>query len=93
MSSTKGRIDRAVAEEIYPGILWMEGYEDCVIGICLRFGQDPTVVYDMDLVLDRLRADGMSDDEADDYFLYNQLGAWMGPGTPCFLDRSLVEDE
>lgn len=93
MSSTKGRIDRAAAEELYPGILWMEGYEDCVIGICLRFGQEPTVVYDMDLVLDRLRADGMSDDEADDYFFYNQLSAGMGPRTPCFLDRSLVEEE
>ena len=28
----------------------------------------------------------MSEEEAYEYFEFNQMGAWMGEGTPCFLN-------
>jgi len=29
--------------------------------------------------------DGMTYEEAVEYFEYNQMGAWVGERTPCFL--------
>jgi len=65
----------------------MDGYDDCIIGVVLRCGQDPILCYDRELVIVRLREDGMSRDEAVEFFEFNQLGAWVGDGTPCFLQR------
>ena len=31
--------------------------------------------------------DGMSEEESIEYFEYNQIGAWVGDTTPCFLTK------
>jgi hypothetical protein len=31
--------------------------------------------------------EGMSEEEAEDYFQYNTEGAWVGDQTPIFLER------
>lgn len=31
--------------------------------------------------------DGMDPEDAQDYLGFNTVGAWLGPGTPIFLDR------
>ena len=63
----------------------MDGYDDCIVGIVERFGMEPVVCYDKDKVLKRLREDGMDYDEAIEFYAYNQLGAWVGDRTPCFI--------
>jgi hypothetical protein len=63
----------------------MDGYDDCIVGVIERFGQDPVVCYDKEKVLKKLEADGMSRDEAVEWFYFNQIGAWVGETTPCFL--------
>lgn len=68
-------------------ILQMDGFEDCAAGICLRFNQDPIVIYDQALVFAKLEAQGLTPEQAHEWFEYNQLGAWMGEGTPAFLVR------
>ena len=45
----------------------------------------PIACYDKDKVIARLRDDGMNWEEAVEFFEFNQLGAWMGEKTPCFL--------
>lgn len=65
--------------------LLMDGYNDCLIGTVERAGMTPIACYDKDKVIARLRADGMTQVEALEFFEFNQLGAWMGPNTPCFL--------
>jgi len=72
------------------GVLFMDGYDDCIAGVVERFGQPPIICYDRDKVLEKLMGDGMTDEEAVEYFEYNQKGAWMGEGTPCFI-RQLEE--
>ena len=74
--------------DITEGMLTMDGYEDCVAGIVERFGQEPIVCYDIAKVLKKLGADGLNEDEAVEFFYYNQIGAWMGEGTPCFITLS-----
>jgi len=71
--------------DVTEGLLTMDGYEDCVAGIVERFGQEPIVCYDIAKVLNKLQADGMEEDEALEFFHFNQIGAWMGEGTPCFI--------
>lgn len=66
-------------------ILYMNGYEDCVVGYVERFGQPVIACYDRRKVLDRLEQDGMNPEEAEEFYQFNQLGAWMGEHTPCFL--------
>lgn len=63
----------------------MDGYDDCILGICERFGQEPIIAYDKSKVIQKLQKDGMTEEEALEYFDYNQLGAYVGESTPCFI--------
>ena len=66
-------------------MLQMDGYGDCLVGVVERFGQNPVLCYDKDKVLASLVADGMDETEAQEWFEFNQIGAWMGEYTPCFI--------
>ena len=70
-------------------VLTMDGYDDCILGVLQRYGIDaPVLVYDKEKVLEKIML--LSDstyDEAEEYFEFNQLGAWVGEGTPAFLVR------
>jgi len=69
-------------------LLTMDGYDDCIVGVVERFGQEPIVCYDREKVICRLESDGMDRDEAEEFFQFNQIGAWMGDSTPCFLSAN-----
>jgi len=71
--------------DYYEGVLLMDGYNDCLIGIVERFGTPPIACYDKDKVISQLQLDGMTWEEAVEFFSFNQLGSWMGENTPCFL--------
>jgi hypothetical protein len=78
------------------GLVLMTGYDDCIAGVVSRYGQPDIVCYDLAKVLAKLVADGMSEEEAREFFEFNQLGAWMGDATPCFIEPyqpELYEDE
>ena len=70
----------------FGGVLTMDGYDDCVVGVLERFGMEPFVVYDKELVLEKLEEDGCDDrDSSTEYYEFNQLGAWLGEATPGYL--------
>lgn len=70
----------------------MEGFDDCVIGLVTRCGQSaPCICYDTDLVISKLMLQGMTREEADEFFEHNQIAAWVGEGTPFFLTRMSME--
>lgn len=73
-------------------ILYMDGYEDCFIGYIERFAHPHLACYDKDKVIAKLEKDGMTLDEAVEFYEFNQVGAWMGEYTPCFLLRQTRED-
>lgn len=77
-------------DTILDGFLIMDGFDDCIVGIVERFDHDPIVCYDKTKVLKSLMKDDMTADEAVEYFEYNQLGAWVGEKTPCFI--TFMED-
>ena len=57
------------------------------MGVAYGCGRPDLLVYDTDLILSDLVDQGMSPEEAIDYFSYNIAGAWVGEGTPLFLGR------
>lgn len=73
--------------ERYEDLVLMDGYGDCLVGVCLRFGQEPVALYDRSKVIRHLMKDGMTEEEAVEFHEFNQIGAWVGDRTPAFLDR------
>ena len=67
-------------------MLKMDGFDDFVIGTCERFGQEEIIAYDKRKVLAKLVSEDMTEEEALEHFYFNQVGAWVGEGTPCFID-------
>ena len=66
-------------------LIFMDGFNDCIHGVVNQFGRPPIVCYDLNKVIDQLKVDGMTDEEAYEWHEYNQLGAYVGESTPCFI--------
>lgn len=77
-----------ICDEFDHEILKMDGYDDCCVGLVQRYGMEPILCYDLSKVLAKLRKDGMTEEEAIEWWEFNQLGAWVGEGTPCFLSTN-----
>lgn len=68
------------------GALMADGFEEAIIGVSERFGREPIVAYDREKCIDILiERDGMDSVEAEEFFQFNTLGAWVGDGTPEFI--------
>lgn len=63
----------------------MDGFDDCIIGFVEQFGRPPILAYDTRKVIKKLMESGMTYDEADEYFQFNQIGAYVGEQTPAFV--------
>ena len=75
----------------YPDIplLFMteEIFDDAIIGVIEGKAHEPAVAYDYDKVINANMRMGMSYEEAEEYFGYNQIDADMGEHTPVFITR------
>lgn len=68
-------------------LLFADGLDAAIIGFAWRGGV-AIVAYDTQSVIDILRKrDGMTREEAEEFFDYNIQGAWIGEATPIFVDR------
>lgn len=75
--------------EINPEALLCDGFDDAIIGLAERINLGPVVAYDVDKMLDiMVERDGMTYEEAIEYFDYNILGAWMGENTPVYIQTN-----
>ena len=64
--------------------LCMDGFDDCILGVCDQFGRPTVVAYDLDKVLKKIQRE-LTPEEAMDFWSFNQVGAWMGDFTPVFV--------
>jgi hypothetical protein len=79
------------SEEIEP--LMPDGLEAAVIGTTLASPGRPVSVFVLDYrkcVEILMERDGMSEEDADEFLQFNTVGAWMGEGTPIFVDVRLA---
>jgi len=70
-----------------PEALLADGFEDAIIGVAERCSCPSLVVYDAETCGAILVKQGMTPEEAAEYFSFNTLGAWVGPNTPLFMWR------
>ena len=65
-------------------LLFADGYDEAIIGVGQRFNET-FVVYDKRKVLAVLMRDGMTLEEAEEFFDFNIIGAYVGNRTPAFV--------
>ena len=63
-------------------LLIADGFDDAIIGVD---DENVRVVYDVFKIISILIQDGMSTDEAFEFYHYNILGAYVGEKTPLFV--------
>lgn len=71
-------------EALYEDVVFADGYDDAIVGVASCRGET-VVVYDATKIVDTLEADGMSRDDALEFFDFNIAGAYVGENTPAFL--------
>lgn len=77
-------------EEINPEALLCDGFDEAIIGMAERINLGPVVAYDVDKMIDiMVERDGMTYEEAIEYFDFNIVGAWMGENTPVFITTKI----
>lgn len=62
-------------------------YDDAIIGVMERAGGSPVIAYDTQKILDILER-SMPMEEAQEFFEYNILGAYMGDRTPVYITQN-----
>jgi hypothetical protein len=79
-------IDDLLSQFTDDELVRMDGYDDCIIGIVEQYGRSPIICYDKSKVIQKLMDDGIeSEEEAQEFWEFNQVGAWVGEYTPCFV--------
>lgn len=69
----------------YDGALLAEGFEDALVGLGFQY-HTAIAVYDRARCIQILMTRcGMSDEDAEEYFSFNVIGAYAGPNTPVFI--------
>lgn len=63
-----------------------DGFESAFIGVARQFGK-PIAIYDRGKCIQSLIKGGMAYPEAEEYFMFNTEGAWVGNNTPAFLEK------
>jgi hypothetical protein len=83
-----GNFEDQDAQGNIDGLRTADGFDGAILGICEFWGMDGrtnAVLYDRDKCIDILvKRDGMSHEEAEEYFDFNVAGAYVGPFTPVF---------
>jgi hypothetical protein len=74
--------------EINPDALVCDGFDDAIIGMAERINLGPIVAYDVEKIISiMVNRDGMTDEEAWEFYYFNIVGAWMGDYTPVFITK------
>lgn len=80
-----------IAELNENALLLPEEFDKALIGYVERSGQETLALYDTELIIMVLIGQGMSEEEARDWFDYNVIGSYNGEGTPAFATILEVE--
>ena len=79
--------------ELNPELVIFEGLDDAIVGIAERCGSEAVLVYSVPGIVKILRErDGMSWEEAIEFFGFNIAGCYAGEHTPFFLDVEWWEE-
>jgi len=82
--SLKEKLDEYIGDDY--SILLADGLDEAFIGIGWQFNT-PLAMYDRDKCIEILESQGMTPEEAQEYFYFNTQGAYVGEQTPVFVER------
>jgi len=69
-------------------------YDECLIGIGARFHDGPLAIYGVERILAVLMRDDEVDEEgAQEWFDFNVIGGWNGPGTPIYVCEYMMRTD
>jgi len=72
--------------EMFPDdeILKADGFDECILGFEYSWDGTIRLIYSIKSILDTLIEDGLSIDDAIEYFEFNMRGAYVGEKTPIW---------
>lgn len=78
-------------DEYAEGSILLDGLETAIVGIVEEFGNGNRILYSKSKILDILqKRDGMTYEEAEEFYDYNIIGGYFGERNPVFLDLSIT---
>jgi len=78
----------AAMTDMFGPMAIFDGFNDCLVGVCSRFGIEDHFIYDdRKIVTQLMRENTWDENEAEEFFDFNIRGAWIGDTTPSFLSR------
>lgn len=78
-----------IIETVENAIL-LDGLNDAIIGVTEEFGNGPRILYDRDKILEILQTrDGMTYEDAFEFYDYNILGLFASEQNPIFLSYKI----
>lgn len=73
--------------ETYPELICLDDYDEAILGVITKSDGELCIAYSQSEVIRKLMSrDGMTYEDAMDYFEYNIQGSWIGNKTPIFVD-------
>lgn len=75
-----------IISDINPKAMKADGFDDAILGMSTRIGDDNLIAYDYDKCIEILQEE-MSYEEAVEYMEFNVVGSYVGEGTPIFIKR------
>lgn len=87
--SERLNIREELTEEWGQAFLFMSepDYDEAIIGVVEKAGGESVIAYDTQIILSILER-SMPIEEAQEFFEYNILGAYMGDKTPVYITRA-----
>jgi hypothetical protein len=76
------------------GVVRLDGLDDAIVGLAFQHSGTQTVLcYDQEKIVKILMTrDGMSYEDAQEFFEFNIACLWAGKGTPIFLEIATLEE-
>ncbi len=75
-------------QEINPEALLCDGFDEAIIGMAERPNLGPVVAYSVEKIIEiMISRDGMSYEDALEYYNYNIQCAWLGEFTPIYISN------
>ncbi len=78
-------------DEYAEGAILLDGLEEAIIGIVEEFGNGRRILYSKSKILSILQIrDGMTEQEAEEFYDFNILGLYAGEQNAVFLDLNVT---
>ena len=72
-------------------VILADDLEPAFVGIGTQFNKD-FAIYDVQKCIEEFTRQGMTEEEAVEYFEFNVQGSWAGEFTPIFLTKCSLDD-